>query len=184
MAETVARLPEAVREALREPLGPVVTDADALLDGAGTPLVAVGDVVTYHLLEVGRPPDVALVDGRTQREATTGAVADRLDALDADYAVANAAGTISAALVEAIADALADGEPSVVAVDGEEDLAALPAVLLAPDGATVVYGQPDEGMVRVDVGPDARERARSLLERFDTEERLWSLLDGGPGSES
>jgi hypothetical protein len=51
-----------------------------------------------------------------------------------------------------------------VEVTGEEDLAALPAMLAAPLGSTVVYGQPGEGMVRVAVTPEARRRARELFE--------------------
>ncbi|MFB6217900.1 MAG: GTP-dependent dephospho-CoA kinase family protein [Halobacteriaceae archaeon] len=179
---TVATLPEAVRDDLKEPLGPVYGDAAALLEAAGRPLVAVGDVVTYHLLEAGVTPAVAVVDGRTEREAVGGAVADRLAALTATRQVANPAGTLSAGLVEALVAAIgaADAGDRVIEVDGEEDLAALPAVIAAPEGATVVYGQPGEGMVGVHVDAGTRERATALLERFDTDERLWDLLDDAP----
>ena len=180
-------LPDSLRDAFKEPLGPVTTDADELLAAAAetrgeraapdAPIIAVGDVVTYHLREAGRVPDVALIDGRTKREATTGDVAATLQALDADVTVPNAPGTLSADLIEALSGAIESGERRVIAVDGEEDLAALPAVVLAPDGATVVYGQPDEGMVRIAVDDAARDRARDLLERFDADERLWRLLD-------
>jgi len=174
---TVARLPAAVREDLREPLGPVVTDVADVLAAAGDPIIAVGDVVTYHLLDAGRRPDVALIDERTEREATTGAVAAAIADLDRDVTVPNEPGTLSAPLVEALADAIDAGDPTVIEVDGEEDLAALPAILLAPEGATVVYGQPGEGMVRVTVTPETKATVRDLLERFDTDPRLWNLLE-------
>ena len=177
MGTTVARLPAAVREDLREPLGPVVTDVDAVLADAGDTIIAVGDVVTYHLLGAGRRPDVALIDERTEREATTGAVAETIDALDRDVTVPNEPGTLSDPLVAALDDAIHSSDPTVIEVDGEEDLAALPAVLLAPDGATVVYGQPGEGMVHVTVTPDVRATVRDLLERFDTDPRLWALVE-------
>ncbi|MFC6772314.1 DUF359 domain-containing protein, partial [Halorubrum pallidum] len=35
------------------------------------------------------------------------------------------------------------------------------------DGASVVYGQPGEGMVRVPVTPEARDEARELFEALD-----------------
>jgi len=37
----------------------------------------------------------------------------------------------------------------------------------APDGASVVYGQPGEGMVRVAVTPESRTEARELFEALD-----------------
>ncbi len=63
-------------------------------------------------------------------------------------------------------------------VDGEEDLVVLPAIMIAPDGASVVYGQPDEGMVHVVVDDEVRREVRALLERFEgDQERFWSLLE-------
>ncbi len=68
-------------------------------------------------------------------------------------------------------------------VDGEEDLA-LPAIVAAPEGASVVYGQPDEGMVHVRVTAEAKAEMRTLLDRFDGDtERFWRLLEGTSGSD-
>ena len=47
------RLPDDLRGAFKEPFGPVYTDAERLLSEAGRPVVAVGDVVTYHLRQAG-----------------------------------------------------------------------------------------------------------------------------------
>ncbi len=55
----------------------------------------------------------------------------------------------------------------MIEVTGEEDLAALPAIVAAPDGASVVYGQPGDGMVRVAVTPASRAEARELFEALD-----------------
>ncbi|MEF8908442.1 MAG: DUF359 domain-containing protein, partial [Haloarculaceae archaeon] len=134
-------------------MGPVFTDTEELLAAAGRPVVAVGDMVTYHLLEAGHTPAVALVDERTEREAVDERVQTALDAADFDreVRVENPPATLSAALLEALAEAIENGETTLLDVDGEEDLAALPAILAAPDGASVVYGQPGEGMVLVTV---------------------------------
>jgi uncharacterized protein (UPF0218 family) len=178
VTEPLLALPESLRDAFKEPLGPVTTDAAALLDAVdetserraapGEPapqLVAVGDVVTYHLREAGRVPDVAFVDGKTEREAVRDEIETALAAADGRrIAVENPAAGLSAALLGALADGLAAAEPVTVEVTGEEDLAALPAMLAAPLGSTVVYGQPGEGMVRVAVTPEARRRARELFE--------------------
>lgn len=172
----MATLPPSARDAFKEPLGPVFTDvADLLGDHDGT-VVTVGDMVTFHLLCADRRPTVAVLDGRSEREAVAPDVAATLDGLVPDSVVPNEPGTLSAELVGALASAVR-GDGGVISVEGEEDLAVLPAVLAAPDGALVVYGQPGEGMVRIEVTPETRERARELFGKLDTDDRLWSLLD-------
>jgi uncharacterized protein (UPF0218 family) len=182
-------LPDSLRDAFKEPLGPVTTDAEALLAAAAetraertardTPIVAVGDVVTYHLCRAGRVPDVALVDGQTEREAVTPEVSSVIAEADVRrIAVENPPASLSAALLSALTDALSADEPVVIDVTGEEDLAALPAMVAAPDGASVVYGQPGEGMVHVPVTPDSRAEARALFEAFDGDvEAAYDLLE-------
>ena len=171
-------LPDSMRDAFKEPLGPVTTDADELLAAAAAtrrelaapdaPVVAVGDVVTYHLREAGRVPDVALIDGKTEREAVDAEIESALAAgNDRRLSVRNPAASLSAELLGALREALDATESVVVEVTGEEDLAALPAILAAPDGASVVYGQPGEGMVRVAVTPESRAEARELFEALD-----------------
>jgi len=175
--DVVVTLPTAMRGELKEPLGPVFTDAERLLDVAGSPLVAVGDVVTYHLEEAGRTPDVALVDGLTKREA----VDEEIEAAISDdvrrVTVTNPAGTLTVDLLDALVEAIDAPEETVLVVEGEEDLATLPAVVAAPDGASVVYGQPDEGMVHVPVDDDVRADVRDLLERMDGDADRIDALD-------
>jgi uncharacterized protein (UPF0218 family) len=164
-------LPTALRGAFKEPFGPLYTDPEELLSDAsseatGAPLVAVGDVVTYHLRRAGRPPSVAVIDGKTKREAVSDEIRDAIET-GSVVDVENEPGTISRGLVAALVDALAADEPTTLLVDGEEDLATLPAALAAPFGATVVYGQPDEGMVRIHVTDGVKTEMRDLLEQFD-----------------
>ncbi|QHS16471.1 GTP-dependent dephospho-CoA kinase family protein [Halopenitus persicus] len=171
-------LPADLRSEFKEPLGPVTTDTDELLDrvertrathdAPAAPLVAVGDVVTYHLREAGVTPDVALLDGKTEREEVAVEIRRALaDVGDARIPVENPAGELSRELLVALREALASDEATVIEVTGEEDLAAVPAILAAPLGSSVVYGQPGEGMVHVAVTPETRDRARELLAGFD-----------------
>lgn len=171
-------LPEGLRDAFREPLGPVYTDAEVLLarvdeartthDAPDAPIVAVGDVVSYHLREAGCEPDVSLVDGRTEREAVDPEIRSTLaGAGDRRVSVENPAGKLSSELFAALRDALDAGDSVVIDVVGEEDLAALPAIAAAPAGSSVVYGQPGEGMVHVVVTGDTAAEARALLRQFD-----------------
>lgn len=203
--DTVLELPADLREELKAPLGPVFTDADALLAGAHEPIVAVGDVVTYHLLGANYRPAVAVLDGRTKRGRIDPEIGDALGVPDASAAaepdepdgssaaraddqwfdevvqVQNPAATLTSDLLGALTAAIAGDGSTVVVVDGEEDLAVLPAVLAVPDGGAVVYGQPDEGMVLVVADADSRGRVREILTRMDGDhEAFWRMLDTDP----
>ncbi len=174
--EPLLSLPDDLRSELKAPMGPIETDAEALLERAGSPIVAVGDVVTYHLLCADRAPDVALVDGRTKRSEVDAEIREAVTT-GASVEVTNPPAVLTDDLVCALVDALERPEPTTILVHGEEDLATLPAIVAAPDGASVVYGQPDEGMVLVRVDETTRDEIRTLLERFDGDhDRLWSLL--------
>ena len=170
-ADTLLSLPRDLRSELKEPMGPIYTGTADLLADAGDPVVTVGDVVTYHLLRADRRPDVALVDRMTERQTVDDAIWEAIDGFDRRVEVPNPAATLSLSLLTELRAALdrasAGGGTTVLVVDGEEDLAALPAVLAAPDGASVVYGQPGEGMVLAGTGPDERALVRDLIERMD-----------------
>lgn len=171
------RLPDDLREAFKDPLGPVFTDSTRLLrevertrEEAGVdhaPLVAVGDIVTYHLRRADRDPDVAVIDGRTKRDAVEATVGEVLEGDNPRIEVENPPAAISDELLDALREALDAEDPTVVFVEGEEDLATLPAIVAAPLGASVVYGQPNEGMVHVPVTDETKERARDLLAQLE-----------------
>ncbi|MCU4752953.1 GTP-dependent dephospho-CoA kinase family protein [Halobacteria archaeon AArc-curdl1] len=172
-------LPADLRHELKDPMGPVETDAERLLEAVDGPLIAVGDVVTYHLLQADRRPDVALVDGQTKREAVDAEIDRVVRGVEGGHTlcVTNPPAVLTESLLTALAKALETQEPTTIFVDGEEDLAVLPALLAAPEGASIVYGQPDEGMVHVVVDESTRARARDLLERFDGNEDLLEIVE-------
>ncbi|SIR48562.1 hypothetical protein SAMN05421858_2453 [Haladaptatus litoreus] len=183
MTDSVVLLPRALRSELKEPLGPIFTDTERLLESAGSPLVAVGDVVTYHLESVGVTPDVALVDGLTKRDTVEPEIRDAVSDDARHVPVENPAGVLTHDLLSALVGAIAAPEATVLVVDGEEDLAALPAVLAVPEGGSVVYGQPNEGMVLVQVTSAVKEQVADLLSQMDGDtERLFSLVDDGRNS--
>jgi uncharacterized protein (UPF0218 family) len=171
------RLPAELRDALKDPMGPVYADAEVLLADAGDPVVAVGDVVSHHLFRAGHAPRVAVVDGLTERAAAPDAVRSSIPS--PDLTVDNEAGTLSRDLLVALRDAIGREGPTVIEVAGEEDLAALPALIVTPLGGSVVYGQPGEGMVLARVDEAARERVRDLLSRMDGDAAAaLAVLDG------
>ncbi|WP_306054008.1 GTP-dependent dephospho-CoA kinase family protein [Natronococcus wangiae] len=176
--EQLLVLPDELRHELKEPMGLLETDAERLLEAVEGPLIAVGDVVTYHFLQAGRLPDVALVDERTERQTVDEEIRETV-AKRVNVEATNPPAELTADVVRTLRDALERDEPTTILVDGEEDLVALPAIVVAPDGASVVYGQPGEGMVHVVVGDEVRAEVRALLERFEgDQERFWTLLEG------
>ncbi|WP_440771010.1 GTP-dependent dephospho-CoA kinase family protein [Natronorubrum sp. DTA28] len=171
-------LPDDLRHELKEPMGPIETDADALLEAVDGPLIAVGDVVTYHFLQAGRAPDVAVVDERTKRSAVDEEIRETVTE-STNLEAVNPPAELSAEMIEALREAIASDDPTTILVEGEEDLVAVPAIVAAPEGASVVYGQPDEGMVHVKVSDEHRAEMRALLDRFEGDtERFWDLLEG------
>jgi uncharacterized protein (UPF0218 family) len=180
MTDTVLELQAALRSELKTPLGPVYTDTQRLLTDAGRPLIAVGDVVTHHIIKAGETPALAMIDERTERSAVSTEIAETIntfEGFDAVEEVSNPAATLSADLLAALRAALEREGSTLLDVDGEEDLAALPAVLIAPEGASVVYGQPGEGMVLTTVDTETQKRCRDILSRMNGDtERLWTVL--------
>lgn len=157
-------LPQELRSELKDPFGPVTT-GPLVKHLDDNPLATVGDVVTKDALDEGILPAIMIVDGKTKRTED----APNLDVPTKakTVRVKNPAAKITRELWGAIQDAYAQPEPTLIRVEGEEDLATLPCIVHAPDGATVVYGQPDEGAVVVTVDQITRERAEDLLARME-----------------
>lgn len=81
--------------------------------------------------------------------------------------VKNPAGKITSELWNAVATGYALDECITVEVEGEEDLAALPAIYLAPRNTTVLYGLPSKGIVVVEVGKNEREKVWKFLKQME-----------------
>jgi len=131
-------------------------------------IATVGDICTIKIIEEIRVPNLMIIDYKTKRnidldEAQTKVIED-VDCYSVN--IRNKAGTITAELVNAIEKAIYSNKTTKIIVDGEEDLATLPAIKLCKNGAKVIYGMPDKGMVVVDVNQQTKERASRLLERM------------------
>ena len=161
-------LPDALRPVLAEPFGPVHTTGEAIRKVQGRFVVAVGDVVTQMFLNAGVVPKLMVIDGYTQRGAV---VENALVGLPTHgvkrVTVANPAAALTQQLIAAMDTALKGKGTTVITVKGEEDLAALPAMIMAPEGAAVCYGQPHRGVVIVIVTPEVRRRATDILHQME-----------------
>jgi len=147
-------------------LGPVLTGEALVRALSGHPVVAVGDYCAADLLQRGVPLRVAVIDHKTKRRKDDRVASVPQFAKLRPMAVTNPAGIIAKAAWEALDQAFKSGEGVRLEVIGEEDLLALPAIALAPDGTRVVYGQPDEGAVVVVVDAAVKRRVQAILDRM------------------
>lgn len=146
------RLPIELRAELKKPLGL----QQELSERPGF-LVCIGDATSRKL--AGFKPEVSVFDEKIKREPTEPLTKEP------DYRAKNPAGTITRGAVSALKSAL-ENAPATLFIDGEEDLLALPAVMLAPLGAVIAYGQPNEGLVLVEVTEAKKREVEALLKRF------------------
>ncbi|MCA1812962.1 MAG: GTP-dependent dephospho-CoA kinase family protein [Halobacteriales archaeon] len=161
-------MPENLRADLAKPLGPVLQPPDAAAQAKrAKALATVGDVTTEAMLGEGLMPRVMVVDNRTKRGAVRVHVRERVPEGTPVVQVRNEAATISEDLWQAVATAWSSKQSTLIEVDGEEDLATLPAVLLGPTHGLVAYGQPDQGIVLLTIDDAARGRVRDLLKHME-----------------
>jgi len=129
-------------------------------------LIAVGDRVSRNITRKGIRLDVAVVDNRVMRKP----IGPIMLKTDRTLRVRNPPGTLTDEALQAMEEAIRHSGRAKVLVEGEEDLLTLAAVLSAPPGSIVVYGQPRIGIVVMDVTEATKERFRHIVERM--EERL------------
>ncbi len=154
-------LKEEQREELRKPLGKVVKEIRKdELEGI---IISVGDMVTKWLKEHEIKPDISIIDYKIERKKHEWKIEDDEKIIK----VKNPPGMITEELWNAIKKAYEMKEKIRIEVDGEEDLAALPAILMAPIGANVIYGLPSHGMVVVKVGEKEKEVVRKFIEKME-----------------
>ena len=138
---------------------------------AGTPprslaherIVAVGDYTTLTLLKSGIKPYVAIIDCAVMRRRVK--CGDKLD----DYKIIkteNSRSTISCKAARIVCETVRRGHTLVI-VDGEEDLLALPAILCSDLGVKVVYGLPGRGMIIADVSSSSKRLVEWVLSNFE-----------------
>ncbi|MCJ7444354.1 MAG: GTP-dependent dephospho-CoA kinase family protein [Methanotrichaceae archaeon] len=171
-------LPESLRSDLKNPLGLLckgegrkcISDMATELKAARK-IVAVGDMTAFYLLEASMMPDIAIVDNKTKRLPAPDHVLNRLQ-IDSykTIKVRNPPATLTKELMDLIKDSMNREERLKLVVEGEEDLATLPAILYAPLGAVVIYGQPEEGSVLVRVTNEKKEQIKNIMDNMIVEE--------------
>ena len=160
-------LSDSLREQLKIPLGVLLPGNQADESNISKHLtgiqciISVGDRTTEKLLSFGIVPSLQIIDGYEKRKARKPPKFDGPTEITVD----NPAATVTTQSISAIKTAFATHAlPVRICVNGEEDLLVLPVCIYAPENAVILYGQPNQGLVIVNITPEIRNKAQKLLD--------------------
>ncbi len=188
---------EEVRQKLKRPQGRLIKGDEnehkkivgelKKMIGAIRPAIisTVGDEVTKLCNEAGIPINLAIFDFKVKRKKVYNSILDlsfpplQGSALQGIVKVRNPAGCITKTLIAAVSHGykqiIQDGKTIIIKILGEDDLAGVPAILLAPLGSLVIYGQPAYVSTEPDFG-EARPTAGIVVVEV-TEKKKKELMD-------
>jgi len=163
-------LPENIRDFLKEPLGRLANEKELLkLLKKEKYIVSIGDQVTYTILKNHIEPVFCVVDFKTHRGECPQEIVEVIKSFGKkSVVVKNAPGTISDDLWRLIELAYENLETDSlrIEIDGEEDLASLAAIYLAPKDVTIIYGLPDKGVLVVKPTHENKEKVKEILDKM------------------
>ena len=164
------QLPEYIRAQLKIPLGDLIHDDDPNKESvikhffAESVVITVGDRTTENILQLGLNPQVQIIDCLEKR-------GKRLTPINGDISTKlsckNPPGEITEESMQVIKKAFSSEPPVRITVDGEEDLLVIPVCILAPENSVVMYGQPNEGLVIVQITPEIRAKVQKILDAMN-----------------
>lgn len=171
MSATVKyQLPQSLRDSLKQPLGTLFNDKQLFeyIQNTNTKIVSVGDLVTHTLITHDISPLFCIIDDHTRRHDLNKIKVDRIHEFGSKkITVDNPAGVITEELWDTISKLYENKTDDVLlCVNGEEDLAALPAILLAPSDVTIIYGMPDKGVVAVPATEHHKQKVKDILAKM------------------
>jgi hypothetical protein len=162
-----------LRQELKNPLGTLLKGTpeqtmkqltDLILKEKPKCIISVGDMVSQNMLKRGIQPQIMIVDNKVMREKSE----PIKTTVSKKVSVKNPAGTLTPETWVVMNRALEHKQLTQVLVEGEEDLLALVAVLEAPEGSFVVYGQPHEGVVVVTADKKTKERVQKTVDSMES----------------
>jgi GTP-dependent dephospho-CoA kinase len=131
-------------------------------------IISIGDATTINLHKIGILPDISIIDNQIGRKKTS--KENKINFYDnVQLHAENPPGTITTEMWQTITKAfglIKSGFNVLIVVDGEEDLAVLPCVIIAPPGSVLLYGQPGEGVVHCEVDK-YKDKAKELMDKFE-----------------
>jgi uncharacterized protein (UPF0218 family) len=165
-------LPDELRDKLKKPIGKFFVDERELLIFLKNEkyIVSVGDQVTYTLLKNNIFPIFCIVDFKIERGNYSPVLKKLIKSFGKKtLTVKNLQGEISDELWSAIKNAYNVLEKGSLRIEvlGEEDMASLAAIFLAPrNDVTIIYGLPDKGVVVVKATDENKLKVKEVLDEM------------------
>jgi len=163
-------LPNNLRDFLKEPMGQLVNEKKLLnLLKNEKYIVSIGDLVTYTILKNHIEPIFCVVDFKTRRGKCPLEIVNLIKSFGKkSIVIKNLPGTISDDLWKVIEIAFENLEADSlrIEIDGEDDLASLAIIFLAPKDVTIIYGLPDKGVLVVKPTFENKKKVKEILEKM------------------
>ena len=160
------KLPNSLRDQLKTPLGILLSLGQDNKENIqkylsdNSYIITVGDRTTEKMIEYGIIPSLQIIDGFEKRKKREFPKLGNASELIID----NPAAEITLQSIEIIKKAFEMTPPIRLTVNGEEDLLVLPVCIHAPKNSIVLYGQPNKGLVLVEITTEIRNKAQTLLD--------------------
>ena len=161
-----------LRKKLKKPLGTLIRGSFAetakrfsemVNSEQPSSIIAVGDTVSKNLAKNHILAKLSIIDNKCMRKN----VQSTPLATEKPFHVKNPQGTITEEAITAVQEALQGNQHAQIVVEGEEDLLTLIAIMNAPQGSFVLYGQPHEGIVVVNVTRSKKTEVSELLRAME-----------------
>ena len=159
------KLPDSIREQLKTPLGLLLPIGQDTKDNVqkyisdDSYVITVGDRTTEKMIDYEIIPSLQIIDGFEKRQKREFPKLGN----ESELTIDNPAAEITLQSIEIIKKAFDMAPPIRIIVNGEEDLLVLPVCIHAPKNSVVLYGQPNKGLVLVEITTEIRNKAQTLL---------------------
>jgi uncharacterized protein (UPF0218 family) len=164
------KLPDSLREQLKNPLGILLIEKDVTKQNIlkhiskNSFVITVGDRTTEKMINFGLTPSLQIIDRQEKRvKRKPPKNTDILTELTCD----NPAAEITQQSIDVIKQSFSSKPPVRLVVNGEEDLLVIPVCIYAPENSVVMYGQPNEGLVLIQITPEIRNKTQRLLDSME-----------------
>ena len=171
-------LPENLREEFQKPFGELFKDVEDSFKNKNSLIITVGDVTTKIFNDNSLGQNMSVIDFKVARENKFSNIKELgFTGEESVFKVNSPAGYITSNLFIKLAEIFKSDIQSkvILRVNGEEDLAVLPLVLLSPINTLIYYGQPplrstslqvQVGIVKVTVSEANKDKAYSLISKL------------------
>ena len=165
------KLTENLRKILKKPLGEL-TSFDEITKKIKTInkiVICVGDKTCELALKNKIKVKICVYDSKISRKKIQ--IPDIVKNFKArKYYIKNPPGHLNLKSLDLISLGLEAKNNVKIIVDGEEDLIALAAIAAAPKDSIILYGQPNEGLVMIEVDDKIKAEAGNILEQMEETE--------------